>query len=116
MLGDVVIDIRHVGSADIRNICAKPIIDIAVGQVPQYQLSVQKGGKRGCASTILIVEPPFFTDPAHNPDLQDDRQPFFACCAAVRPWNFSSQHSYCGNQTCHRTIPYLHIHDSCYFS
>ena len=31
LLNDVAIDIQHVGSTAIHNICAKPIIDIAVG-------------------------------------------------------------------------------------
>lgn len=31
ILNDVAIDIQHVGSTAIKNICAKPIIDIAVG-------------------------------------------------------------------------------------
>jgi len=31
LLNDVAIDIQHVGSTAIQNICAKPIIDIAVG-------------------------------------------------------------------------------------
>lgn len=31
LLKDVAIDIQHVGSTAIRNVCAKPIIDIAVG-------------------------------------------------------------------------------------
>ena len=31
LLNDVAIDIQHVGSTSIQNVCAKPIIDIAVG-------------------------------------------------------------------------------------
>ena len=31
ILNDIAIDIQHVGSTAIKNICAKPIIDIAVG-------------------------------------------------------------------------------------
>lgn len=31
LLNDVAIDIQHVGSTAIQNVCAKPIIDIAVG-------------------------------------------------------------------------------------
>ena len=31
VLNDVAIDIQHVGSTSIQNVCAKPIIDIAVG-------------------------------------------------------------------------------------
>ena len=31
LLNDVAVDIQHVGSTSIQNVCAKPIIDIAVG-------------------------------------------------------------------------------------
>ena len=31
LLNDVAIDVQHVGSTAVKNICAKPIIDIVVG-------------------------------------------------------------------------------------
>ena len=31
ILGDAAVDIQHIGSTSIKNICAKPIIDIVVG-------------------------------------------------------------------------------------
>ncbi len=33
ILRDDVIDVQHIGSTSIKNICAKPIIDIVVGAI-----------------------------------------------------------------------------------
>ncbi|MBQ8566931.1 MAG: GrpB family protein [Clostridia bacterium] len=49
LLNDVAVDIQHVGSTSIRNICAKPIIDIAVGvntldSIKPYIEQLEKNG------------------------------------------------------------------------
>ena len=49
LLQDVAIDIQHVGSTSIQNICAKPIIDIAVGvntldSIKPYIEQLEKNG------------------------------------------------------------------------
>ena len=47
-LGAAAADIQHVGSTAIRSICAKPIVDIAVGvrDLPSVKLFVEKLAKR----------------------------------------------------------------------
>ena len=49
LLNDVAVDIQHVGSTSIQNICAKPIIDIAVGvntldSIKPYIEQLEKNG------------------------------------------------------------------------
>ena len=78
LLNDVAIDIQHVGSTSIQNVCAKPIIDIAVGvktldSIKPYIELLGKNGiifrKEAVKEQLLFVmgdfEKEFFTHHIH---------------------------------------------------
>ena len=52
VLGDVAIDVQHVGSTSIKNIKAKPIIDIAVA-VKDYEAVLEKRNQLECRDIIF---------------------------------------------------------------
>ena len=61
ILGNSAIDIQHVGSTAILNICAKPIIDIAVGVGNVADILLQREALGGCKRSDFVCSRGFFT-------------------------------------------------------
>ena len=84
LIGDFVIDIQHVGSTSIKNIEAKPILDIAISVndlkvvnkmqsiLEQYGYEYRgDGGKEGGHLFVICIAPDIRTHHIHVVDVKD---------------------------------------------